>query len=233
MFFYNFFRKILDIFKSNVNETLEKIEDPEKMLKQMVLDMEVAVQKAIEPVAYSIANQKSIERKIERFKNSAIEWEHKAEQALKANREDLARAALERKAFSERDYNEMLPIYEKSKITSETLQKQLEQIKVKLEDARSRQGILIARSQAAKAQKMLNSAVSGIGSGVFSNFEKIEQKIEILESEANAHSQLIESETSLDNEIKKITTNRQVEDDLEKLKLRLGISEPKLISEGN
>jgi phage shock protein A len=223
-------RRLLDIFKSNVNDTLDKVEDPEKMLKQMLIDMESAVEKAISPVAYSMANQKSIERKIEKYKNDTVEWEHKAEQALKANREDLAVAALERKAISEKNYNDLLPIFDKAKITSETLQKQLEQFKLKLEETRSKQGILIARSQAAKAQKMLNSAVSGLGSGVFSNFERIEQKIEILESEANAHSNLIESENSLENEIKKITTNKVVEEDLARLKLKLGISKTLLIS---
>ena len=93
------FSRISDIFKANVNDTLDKAEDPEKMLKQMVIEMEESVNKATLSVANAIANEKSLRQKFEKAKNDARDWEGKARQALMASREDLAKAAWKRKLF--------------------------------------------------------------------------------------------------------------------------------------
>ncbi|HOQ49887.1 MAG TPA: PspA/IM30 family protein, partial [Candidatus Kapabacteria bacterium] len=72
------FKRIADIFKANVNDVLDKAEDPEKMLKQMVIEMEQSVNKATLAVAQAIANEKSLERKLEKARKDKEEWEHKA-----------------------------------------------------------------------------------------------------------------------------------------------------------
>jgi phage shock protein A len=216
------FSRIADIFKANVNDALDRAEDPEKMLKQMVLEMEESVNKATLAVAQAIANEKSLERKIAKAQEQSRDWEQKALQALQAGREDLARAALEKKAIADRNVADLQPVFEQAKATTAKLRQQLDQLKAKLDEARSRQSTLIARSQAAKAQKQIAQAFSGVGSDAFSKFDKFEGKIEQLEAEATAFEQLAGESTSLEQEFKMLGSSSTVEAELNKLKAQLG-----------
>ena len=217
------YNRITDIFKANVNEALDKAEDPEKMLKQMVLEMEESVNKTTLSIAQAIANEKNLEKKLEKSKRESSEWQQKAMQALTANREDLAKAALEKKAVSDKNMNDLAPIYQQAADTSAKLKGQLDQLKNKLDEARSRQSTLIARSQAAKAQKQIAKNIGGIGTDAFSKFDKFESKIEMLESEAVAFEQLAGSNSSLDEEFKKLSSSASVEDELSRLKSQMGM----------
>jgi len=220
------FNRIADIFKANVNDALDKAEDPEKMLKQMVLEMEQSVNKATLAVAQAIANEKGLERKLEKARKDKDEWEQKAMAALQANREDLAKAALERKAVADRNIADLVPITEQARQTAVKLRGQLDQLKSKLDEARNRQSTLIARSQAAKAQKQIAQSFSGVGSDAFGKFDKFEGKIEKLEAEASAFEQLAGENTSLDDEFKKLTAGSSVENDLLALKAKMGMLPP-------
>ncbi len=220
------FSRIADIFKANVNDTLDKAEDPEKMLKQMVIEMEQSVNKATLAVANAIANEKNLERKLEKARNEKTDWEQKAVQALNVGRDDLAKAALEKKVISERNYLDLQPIYEQAKTTSDKMRTQLNSLKAKLDEARSRQSTLIARSQAAKAQKQIAQSFSGVGSDAFSKFDKYETKIEQLESQAEAFETLAGENTKLDDEFKMLGTSSSVDAELLALKEKMGMLPP-------
>lgn len=217
------FSRISDIFKANVNDMLDKAEDPEKMIKQMVLEMEESVNKTTLAVASAIANEVSIQKKLDKARNDQEEWEKKAMQALQANREDLARQALERKNIAAKNITDLQPIYEQARATTINLRQQLEQLKAKLDEARMRQSTLIARSQAAKAQKQIAQSMSGVGSDAFSKFDKFEGKVEKLEAEATAFQQLAGEQTSLDEEFKKLSSSTDVDSDLLALKAKMGL----------
>lgn len=221
------FSRITDVFKANVNDALDKAEDPENMIKQMVIEMEESVNKTTLSVAQSIANEKRLARKMEKARKGAEEWEQKAGQALQAGREDLAKAALEKKSIEEKNYNELKPLHQQAEQTANKLRKQLDSLKSKLEEARSRQSTLIARSQAAKAQKQISKSMGGVGSDAFGKFDKFENKIETLESEAEAYGELSDNETSLDDEFKKLDSSSNVDDDLTALKAKMGMLEDK------
>lgn len=220
------FSRIADVFKANVNDAIDKAEDPEKMLKQMVIEMEQSVNKATLAVAQAIANEKGLERKLEKARKDREEWEQKAVVALQASREDLAKAALEKKSISDRNYQDLGPIYEQAKQTANKLRQQLDQLKSKLDEARSRQSTLIARSQAAKAQKQISQSFSGVGSDAFGKFDKFEGRIEKLEAEASAFEQLAGENTSLDDEFKQLTSSSSVDSDLLALKAKMGMLPP-------
>lgn len=220
------FSRISDVFKANVNDALDKAEDPEKMLKQMVIEMEESVNKTTLAVAQAVANEKNLQRKLERAKKEQADWEQKAMQALQANREDLAKAALEKKAVSQRNAQDLEPIYQQARTTADSLREKLNKLKAKLSEARSRQSTLIARSQAAKAQKEMNKSLSGVGSDAFGKFDKYENKIEQLESEAEAFGELTgSSETDLEEEFKQLSTSSSADSDLEALKAKMGMLE--------
>lgn len=217
------FGRIADVFKANVNDALDKAEDPEKMIKQMVIEMEESVNKTTLSVAQAVANEKGLLRKMEKAKKDAEDWETKAGQALQAGREDLAKAALEKKSIATKNYNELVPIHEQAKTTSDKLRQQLNSLKAKLDEAKSRQSTLIARSQAAKAQKQISKSMSGVGSDAFGKFDKFEGKVEKLESEAEAFGELAGESTSLDDEFKQLSSSSAVDDDLAALKAKMGM----------
>lgn len=217
------FSRITDVFKANVNDVLDKVEDPEKMLKQMVIEMEESVNKTTLAVAQAIANEKGLERKIEKARKDKEDWEQKAVQALQASREDLARAALEKKAISERNLTDLVPIHVQARETSNKLRQQLDSLKSKFDEARSRQSTLVARSQAAKAQKQIAQSIGGVGSDAFSKFDKFEGKIEKLEAEASAYEELAGSNTNLDDEFKKLSSGASVDTELEAMKAKMGL----------
>lgn len=219
-------KRIANVFRSNANDALDKMEDAEKMLKQMVLDMEESINKATVAIAQAIANEKSLERKIEKSRSDSKEWEGKARQALSAGREDLARQALEKKSISDRNLADLLPTYEQARQTSNKLREQLNQLKAKLDDAKNRQSTLVARSQAAKATKEINKSLSGIGTDAFGDFDKYEEKILKLEAEADAYGQLAGENTELEAEFKKISSNSDVDANLLELKKSMGMLPP-------
>lgn len=212
------FARISDIFKANINDLLDKAEDPEKMIKQMVIEMEEAVNKATTAVGSAIANEKMLEKQHVEKKKLAGEWQQRAVKAVNAGRDDLARQALEKKNMFEKAATDLEGPLAEAQKTAVTMRSQLDQLKVKLDEARVRQGTLIARHQAAQAKKQISSSLAGIGDGAFANFDKYEQKVLKAESEAEAMSQLAGDTTSLDDEFKKLEAGSSVEDELALLK---------------
>lgn len=110
-----------------------------------------------------------------------------------------------------------------SKGTSINLRGQLDQLKSKLDEARMRQSTLIARSQAADAKKQIAQTFSGIGSDAFSKFDRLEEKVDKKEAEADAFAQLAGENTSLDDQFKQLGSSGAVDAELEALKKQLGM----------
>lgn len=216
------FSRMADIFKANINDLLDKSEDPEKMIKQMVIEMEEAVNKATTAVGSAIANQKRLERQYNENKKLTEDWQNKAVQAVNAGRDDLAAQALAKKSSYAQAAASLEPNVAEATKTAEQMKSQLMQLKAKLDEARVRQNTLIARHQAAKAKKQIASAMSGVGGGAFGNFEKFEKKIEDVEAEADAHVELSGQSQSLEDEFKQLTTSSTVDDELAALKAQLG-----------
>jgi len=217
------FQRIAQLFRSNANAALDKMEDAEKMLKQTVMDMETDINKATTAIAQAIANEKNLARKLETARKNSQDWEQKAMLALNAGREDMARQALEKKAIEDRNLQDLIPMYAQATEMSKKLKEQLNQLKSKLDEAKSRKGTLIARSQAAKAQTNINKALSGIGNDSFANFDKYEEKILSLEAEASAYEDLAGQNTSLDLEFKKLSSNADIEANLLAMKQKMGM----------
>jgi len=217
------FGRLTDIVKANINDLLDRSEDPEKMIKQMVLEMEEAVNKATLAVGQAIANEKTLERQFTRQKSQMEDWQNKAVQAVQAGRDDLARQALQRKNTIEQNVVDLERMLGEARTSTGALRTQLDQLKSKLDEARMRQNTLIARSQAAKAKKQVAQTFAGVGSDAFSKFEKLEQKVEKTEAEADAFAQLAGENTSLEDEFKSLEVNSSADDDLAALKAQLGM----------
>jgi phage shock protein A len=217
------FGRMADIFKANINDLLDRAEDPEKMIKQMVIEMEEAVNKATLAVGSAIANEKSLERQYTKQVAQVNDWQQKAVQAVGAGRDDLAKQALERKNTIGRNVSDLERMLGEARATSTNLRGQLDQLKAKLDEAKMRQNTLIARSQAAKAKKQIAQSFAGVGSDAFSKFDKLEQRVEKTEAEADAYAQLAGENTSLEDQFKQLGASSAADDELEQLKAQLGM----------
>ncbi len=214
------FARIRDILKSNMSELLDRAEDPEKMIRQMVRDMEEAVNKATASVGTAVANQKRLERQCEDRRKQVGQWQGKAERAVEAGDDDLARRALEQKAIQARAVADLEPAILESKQTADQLREQLRALKTKLEEGRTRQGTLIARHQAAEARKRIAQSLSGLGSDAFSSFERFEERVVSNEAEAAAHSELAGEMDGIERQVHQLDVERAVEDELNALKAK-------------
>ena len=215
------FSRMADILKSNINEALDRAEDPEKMIKQMVREMEEAVNKATASVGTAVANQKRLERQFHDKQSQAEDFQRRAETAVEAGEDDLARRALERKTTMLDAVGGLRSAVDESRQTAEQLRDQLRELKSKLEEARTRQGSLVARHRAAEARKKLAQSISGLGEDAFSSFERFEEKVEAAEVEAEAHQEIAGEMRGIEEEIRNLKGSSKVEDELQSLKARL------------
>ncbi len=217
------FGRISDIFKANVNDALDKMEDPEKMIKQMVVEMQEAIAKATSGLATAMAQEKKLERDFKQHSQAAENWEQKAMQALNAGNEDLARKALSKKNEAQQQANQYKAMFEQASETTQKLKSQVDMLKQKLNEARMKESTLVARSQAAKAQKQIAKQVGSTDFGSsFSKFDKWEEKILKKEAEAEAYTELAgDNMDNVNDDFKLLEKNTQVDDDLARLREKL------------
>ncbi len=217
------FKKLADILRANINALLEQAEDPEKMLKLIIADMEEALRKATVATAQAIANEKRLRSKYEKARALAEEWHKKAENTLKSGNEDLALKALDKKVEYESLAARYETAYKEAHQVAERLRKQLDELKAKLEEARTRYTTLIARKRAAEVQKEFVKYSGSFGGEVFGKFDKMEEKILRQEEEAKALVELAEDD--VEKEYEELEKESRVQSELEALKAKLGIKE--------
>jgi phage shock protein A len=215
------FNRIADIFKSNINDALDKAEDPEKMIKLMVIEMQEALTKSTSALAQAMGNEKRLERQYQQLQSSSEDMQNKAMTALKAGNEPLAKGALAKKAQVDSQLAQYKQMYESASATTTQMRSQVDKLKAKLDEARMKESTLIARSQHAKAQTQMAKSLGGFDDNAFAKFDKFEQKVLKSEAEAQAFTELSASNTSLDDQFAELQKNNQVEDELAKLKAML------------
>jgi phage shock protein A len=185
------FSRISSLFKSNINDLISKSEDPEKMLNQIVLDMGNQLVEAKKQVAVSIADQKRLEKQRDEQADLAQEWERKAMLAVRAGDENLAREALKRKGEHDAQFAEFGKQAQLQKDAVDKLKDSLRTLNDRIEEAKRKKNILIARQKRAEAQKTIQGTMSGLSdTGAFDTFERMSQKVDQIEAEAEATTDL-------------------------------------------
>ena len=217
------FKRLADILRANINAMLEKAEDPEKMLKLIIADMEEALRKATVATAQAIANERRLRAQYEKARALAEEWQRRAEEALKAGNEELALKAVEKKVEYENLAAGYEKAYQEAHEVSERLRRELDTLKAKLEEARTRYTTLIARKRAADVQKEFAKYTGSFGGDVFGKFDKMEEKILREEEEAEALVEL--SKDSVEEEYERMSREKRARSELEALKEKLGLKE--------
>jgi phage shock protein A len=223
------FSRLAQLIKSNLNDLISRSEDPEKMLNQIVLDMNNQLVEAKKQVAVSIADEKRLAKQSETERANAQEWERRAMLALRAGNEELAKEALARK----REYDELAATitdqWTKQKAAVEQLKKALRLLSDKIEEAKRKRNILIARKKRAEAQRAIQETMSGLrDQSSFETFDRMSQKIDQIEAEAEAHAELAEETTgdALSAKFQNLERSSGADDDLVALKRKMGLLPP-------
>jgi len=216
------FARVTDIFKSNVNDMLDRMEDPEKMVKQMIIEMEEGLVKSAAALAKAMANEKDLRKQQENAIAQSRAWEEKATVAMKAGNAELAKQALSKKLVFDGQVKQYESMVAQASATVSQLRGQLDTLKMKLDEARMKQATLVARAQTAKTQKEFSSAMSGATSqSAFAKFEKMEKKIEGMEAEAQAFGEL-SGDLPEDDAFKTMEKDMALEAEMAKLMEKMG-----------
>ncbi len=185
------FDRFRRVVKSNINDMISKAENPEKMLNQLISDMNQQLIESKKSVASAIADEKKLERQVNENRNQAAEWERKAMMALKAGKEDLAREALTRKQEYEEYADQLHEQWEGQRESVEKLKESLRGLQQKIEEAQRKKNLLIARSRRADAQKKIQQTVSGMSdNSAFEVFDRMSKQVDQIEAEVEASGEI-------------------------------------------
>jgi phage shock protein A len=207
------FSRLKTLISSNVNDLINKAENPEKMLNQLLIDMNSQLIESKKAVALAIADEKKLERETANQEALAQDWEKKAMLAVRAEKDDLAREALLRKQEYENAALEYRKQWDAQKAAVDKLKTSLRELQNKIDEAQRKKNLLIARAKRAEAQQKIQSTMSSVtgNRSAFDAFDRISQKVDQLEAQADAAKEL--DDFSADNDLEKKFKELEKSDD--------------------
>lgn len=213
------FSRFSDIVNSNINSLLDKAEDPEKMVRLIIQEMEDTLVEVRSASAKTLANKKDLTRQIEKLEQESHDWAAKAELALNKDREDLARAALLEKKKCQENAESLKHELGLLNEQLSKLQTEVEQLQEKLADAKSRQKAIIMRQKTVSSRLEVKKRLdSHKVDDAMDRFERYEQKIDSLESQVDAYDL---GKKTLSDEFAELESENKVEDELAAMKAKL------------
>jgi phage shock protein A len=219
------FQRIGDIIAANLNDLVDRFEDPEVMLKQAIREMETMIEGATGGAARAIAGERLLARDLADHERKAATWRARAEEAVLRGDDALARQAIARAHEHEAMAQALFAQRTSAEQTAQALRGQVAAMRAKQAEARRKLASLSARRQVAQTGRALQGMASRTSSGTngFARFEKMHRQIEEAEAEAEALGELYESaEVSLEAEAESRERARRVEADLAAIKGRVG-----------
>jgi phage shock protein A len=185
------FSRLGTLIKSNINDLISKAEDPEKMLSQVLVDMKTQLVEAKKQVAVAIGDEKRLKKQWDDQGTLAKEWERKAMMAVHAGDDELAKEALSRQKEHEALALQFEQQWHHQKDAVDKLKDQLRVLNNKIEEAKRKKNLLVARAKRAEAQKTIQQTMSGLSdTSAFDTFDRMAEKVDQIEAEAEASQEL-------------------------------------------
>jgi phage shock protein A len=217
------FSRMTDIINSNINSMLDQAEDPQKMIRLIIQEMEDTLVEVRSSSARVLADRKAAARRLEQINSEAAAWEDKARLAVSKGREDLARAALQEKHAIE---EEVALVEAELQATDEhiaQLNEEVGQLQQKLTDARAKQKALLMRSKTVESRiKVKRQMQREKLDDAFQRFEHFERRMDNLEGQLEAMDIGREVPPDLAAEIDALQEDERINDELQRLKSELG-----------
>jgi phage shock protein A len=225
------FTKLSTVIKSNINDLISRAENPEKMLNQIILDMRDQLAKAKREVAAAIADERKLKSQLDSEVKQARDWQHRAMLAVKEGRDDLAKQALMRQQEHTERAQVLRQTWEAQSVETEKLKGSLRQLNDKIEEAKRKRNLLVAKQKRAQAQRRIHETMSGLSdTSAFEAFNRMADKIEEEERKSIAHAEVTEAlgGDTLETEFLRLEAGpggADVEDQLLALKAEMGLIE--------
>ena len=223
------FTKLSTVIKSNINDLISRAENPEKMLNQIILDMRDQLAKAKREVAAAIADERKLRASLDTEVKQMRQWEHRAMLAVKEGRDDLAKQALVRQQEHAERASSLDGTWKAQAAETEKLKGSLRQLNDKIEEAKRKRNLLVAKQRRAQAQRRIHETMSGLSdASAFDAFNRMADKIEEQERQSLAHQEVTEAlgPGTLEEDFKALesgTAEGDVEDRLLALKQEMGV----------
>lgn len=215
--------RVSTLIRANINDMISRAEDPEKVIRQLLLDMNNQLIQVKTQVAAAIADERRLQKRYEDNQKKAEEWQRKAELAVERGQDDLAREALARKRSFQDTADGFKQQWTEQSAQVEQLKEALTQLEAKIGEAQTKKDLLIARSRRAKAEATIRRTLAGVdASGALSEFERMEEKVEEDEARAKAYADL--DQDTLDARFKQLESEEELNRELEALKTKVGRS---------
>jgi phage shock protein A len=211
--------RVSTLLRANLNDLIEKAEDPERMLKQIVLDMENQLLQVKTQVAIAIADQHLLEKKRAEQEQHAAEWRRKAELAVEKSRDDLARAALERVLSHEQLVTGFSSQAEDQKHEADSLRQALHKLEQKLNETRAHCEMLVAEHRRARVVGRATKARAAVGGDSESTMSRMKTKVHVHAAENAAATEILNPET-LEDKFRALEGEDKVEVLLNEIKSR-------------
>ncbi len=216
------FSRTRDIIAANVTDLLDKAEDPAKMIRMIILEMEETLVEVRASAARTIADQKEMRRHIAKLEKLQDSWTEKAELALSKDREDLAKAALVERQKAVDMADQLSAEIGLLDDTLRSAEEDITKLQNKLREARTRQNSITTRLESAHNRVKMREAYAGPKvQDAFSRFEIMERRVDFAEGRADALS-LGAPPKTLEEEIAELKSSEKVDADLAALKARIG-----------
>lgn len=217
------FKRINDVISANINELIDRGEDPDRMIKQVIRNMEENIAQAREGVVDAIACEKQLQKKLESNQKQSADWLAKAEMALNNGNEEAARSALSRKQEHDTICKTLAPAWESARNTSKRLKVQLNALEAKLEEAKRKRSSLAARQYATETRQQMDKTLSNFEMGVNAQttFQRMEDRVLEMEARTEAIEELRDGKTQLDQDFLDMEIHAEVEDELQRLKQKM------------
>ncbi|EEY50841.1 phage shock protein PspA [Vibrio cholerae] len=215
------FSRFADIVNSNISALLDKAEDPEKMIRLIIQEMEDTLVEVRTNSAKAMADKKELARKVESIQQQLEDWQNKATLALTKQREDLARAALIEK---QKLQHVLKGLHTEQTLVEETIEKltgEIGKLETKITETRAKQQALAIRSQAASHRRDVQRHLhAGRTEEAMAKFEQFSRKVDELEAEADLYAQSGQAR-SLEQEFAELQAQDEIEKELNKLKAQM------------
>jgi len=214
------FSRFTDIINANINSMLDKAENPEKMIRLIIQEMEETLVEVRTTAAKNIAEKKSLMRQLRSLESSVEHWQQKAELALSKGREDLAKSALTEKHKNNQKVTELQEQLEQLDEFLGQVQDDGQSLQDKLAEAKRRQEAYVLRQQSAEVRLKVRekAAIYNIDEAI-GKFERYQQKIDEVEAQIEAYD--MTSNQDLNSQFRALETNDDVEQELEQLKKKV------------
>jgi phage shock protein A len=217
------FSRMGDIINANINALLDSAEDPEKMIRLIIQEMEDTLVEVRTSSARVLADRKATARRLATVAEAAADWERKAKLAIEKGREDLARAALQERRLLEEDIARVNTELEVTDEQISQLNDEIGQLQSKLNDAKAKQKSMLMRAQTVNSRVKVKQQVHRTAlDDAFSKFERFERRLDNAESELDAMDIGRSNETDLASEIEALEQDEWLDKELERLKEDVG-----------